>query len=225
MQQRLERVVDLHAPAQTLAEALGTERHRHELLNVDAGVSVRATVDDVHERHGQRARGRTAEVAEEWQAGRLGRGVRDCEAHAENGVRAEALLVLGAVNRDERAVDEALVGRVDQFVGDSRAELIEDRVDGLRDALAEVAALVAVAQLVCFEGTGRRTARHGRTAYRAVCQADLDLDRRVAARVKNLACDHRVYKCHRVLLGFVCGNFVKFTGGVTRHAAGTGIAA
>ena len=41
LEHRLQRVIDLSAPAQRLAEALGSDRGDHELLDVDVGVGVR----------------------------------------------------------------------------------------------------------------------------------------------------------------------------------------
>ena len=54
-------------------------------------------------------------------------------------------------------------------------------------ALAEVAALVAVAPLGGLEGPGRRAGRHGRPGEGAVVEPQLDLDGGVAARVQDLA--------------------------------------
>ena len=59
--------------------------------------------------------------------------------------------------------------------------------DGLEDALAEVALLVAVAQLDGFVGAGAGAAGHGGPADGAVVQDDFDLDRGVAAAVEDFA--------------------------------------
>ena len=93
VQPALQRVEHLGAHPQRLREALGPGRHHHELLEVDAVVGVRAAVQDVHHRHGQHARAVAAEVAVERQA-RLRRGrLGDREGHAQDRVRAEARLV------------------------------------------------------------------------------------------------------------------------------------
>ena len=47
-QQLLQRMEDLGAVAQRLAEARRADRQDHELLDVEAVVGVRAAVDDVH---------------------------------------------------------------------------------------------------------------------------------------------------------------------------------
>ena len=64
-------------------------------------------VDDVHHRRRQHARADAAQVAVERQAGAVGRGARGGEAHGQDGVGAQALLVLGAVELDHRAVSTA----------------------------------------------------------------------------------------------------------------------
>ena len=87
---RLERVVDLGAGAQRLAERRRPDRRDHELLDVDVGVGVGAAVEDVHHRHRQQVRVGPAQVAEQAQLapsrGGLGHGQRD----AEDRVGAEA---------------------------------------------------------------------------------------------------------------------------------------
>lgn len=109
----LERVVDLGAPAQRLTEGLGADRRDHELLDVDVGVGVGATVQNVEHRHRQDARVGATEVAEQRQACRLRGGLGDGQAHAEDRVGADLLLVLGAVDGDHLGVDEALVVRLE----------------------------------------------------------------------------------------------------------------
>ena len=96
----LQRVVRLGAPAQRLAEARRADRHDHELLQVDRVVGVGAAVDDVHHRHRQHVRVRPADVAVQRQVELVGRGLGDGEADAEDRVRAEAGLVVGAVELD-----------------------------------------------------------------------------------------------------------------------------
>ena len=56
-------------------------------------------------------------------------------------------------------------------------------------ALAEIARLVAVAELDRLVGAGRGAGRHRRAAHRAVLEDHIDLDGRVAAAVEDLAPD------------------------------------
>ena len=69
-------------------------------------------------------------------------------------------------------------------------DLAIDRVDRLADALAAPAALVAIAQLDRLMRAGRRARRHRRAAHAAVLQRHVDLDRRIAAAVEDLAGVH-----------------------------------
>ena len=66
-----------------------------------------------------------------------------------------------------------------------RCDLV-GRCRRLPDALAAVAALLAVAKLDCLVGAGRRSGRHSRPPDAAVGQHDHDLDGGVAARVEDL---------------------------------------
>ncbi len=104
------------------------------------------TVDDVHHRH---RHGRVvAQVPEQRHASRLrhraGRGQR----HREQRVGAESPLVVGAVELDHAPIQRTLVleFRPDEGV----AQRAIDVGDGFRDALAQIARLVAVAQFDRF---------------------------------------------------------------------------
>jgi len=107
--------------------------------------------------------------------GRLGGRERD----AEQRVGAELALVVAAVGLDQRRVDVCLRQRLlaDQRFRDRPFDVL----DRLLDALAEVARLVAVAQLDRFVLAGRRARRNRRGAACARRQRDVDLDGGIAA--------------------------------------------
>ena len=91
-------------------------------------------------------------IAPQRQAARIGTGLRDREAGAQQRVGTQTALVLGPVECDQHRVDVALVLRVhaQQGIGD----VVVDRVDRLGDALAQIAILVAIAQFHRFVRTG-----------------------------------------------------------------------
>ncbi len=184
LEHRLQRVVHLGAPAQGLLEGRRTDRRDHELLDVDAGVGVCAAVEDVHHRHRQDVRVRTADVAEQRQRRRVRRGLGHGERNAEDGVGAEPGLVRGAVKVQQRLVDQPLV--VGAQPDDRGSDLVEHGLHRLVDALAAVTR-AAVAQLHRLVFTGGRARRHRGAGERAVRQGHLDLDRRVAAGIEDLA--------------------------------------
>ena len=128
LEHALEAVVDLGADAQRLLEAGGADRHDHELLQVDVVVGVLAAVHDVHHGHRQRERVDAADVLVERQLERRGGGVGGGQRDAEDGVGAELGLVRRAVELDEHAVDEALVGGVEAH--DLLGDHVVDVVDG-----------------------------------------------------------------------------------------------
>jgi hypothetical protein len=152
LQRGFQRVEDLGAHAQGFGEVRRADRRDHELLDVDRIVGMRAAVEDVHHRHRQQRRLRAAEIAVERLAAvarcRLGGG----ERHAENGVGAEPLLVLGAVEIAEALVDGALVARI--RAGQRLADLAVHRLHGAFHALAAIA-LAAVAKLMRLMRAGR----------------------------------------------------------------------
>ena len=92
-----------------------------------------------------------------------------------------------AVEVDQRAVEAFLVGCVApaQRLGD----LAVDVADRLQDGLAAPPG-AAVAQLDRLVDAGRGAGRDDRAAERAGLEPDVDLDRRVAARVDDLPSAH-----------------------------------
>ena len=105
MQNLLQGVVDLGAPAQSLGERLSANRHDHEFLEVDVVVSMYAAVEDVHHGSGQQMSVRTANILVERQSCFLSSCTSGCQRDAQDGVGAEAALVVSAVEGDHRLDD------------------------------------------------------------------------------------------------------------------------
>ena len=185
LQHRLQRVVDPGALHERLGVRRRADRGDHELLDVDVAVRVRAAVEDVHHRHREHVRVRAADVAEQRQAGRLRGRLGHGQADAEDGVGAELGLVRGAVQVEQRVVDQPLL--VDVVPDDLLVDVLQDGGDRLLDTLAAVPGLVAVPQLDGLELTGGRARRHCRPGDGVVVEENLDLDSGVAARVEDLA--------------------------------------
>ena len=178
---------NLGAAAQRLAERLRADRHDHHLLHVEPVVGVRAAVDHVHHRHRHLHRARAAEVAIERQARLLGRGLRHRHGNREQCVRTQPGLVLGAVQVDQRAVDESLLDRVE--ADDGLGDLGVHVFDRFEHALAAITALVAVAQLDRLAAAGRGARGHRGAAHDAGLEQHIGFQRGIAARVQNLAGD------------------------------------
>ena len=144
---------------------------------------MRAAVDDVHHRHGEHLGVGSAEVFEQRRADGGGGGVGVGEGNAEDRVRAELLFVLGAVEFDERLVQRDLIERVHAAQGGG--DVVVDRLDGLADALAEIAFLVAVTQFPGFVLAGGSPAGHGGAALDAAFEMDFDFDGGIAAGIED----------------------------------------
>src|SRR5215813_12593374 len=115
-----------------------------------------------------------------------GRGLGDRERDPEDGVSAEAAFVWRAVERNERLVDLGL--RLGVHAADGIENLAVDGVDRLAHPLAEIA-LATVAQFDRLVRPSRGSRRHGGAALGPVFEHDVDLDRRIAAAVEDLAAD------------------------------------
>ena len=213
MQHALEGVIDLGAPAQALGKARSTHRHDHELLEVNVVVGMHAAVEDIHHRCGQQVGVDAAQVLVQRQARRLGSGAGNSQRHARDGVGTELGLVGSTVRGNQRGIDGALVEGIEAHDGVSA--LVVDVLDGLRNALAQVAALVAIAQLAGLKGAGRSTRRHHCAAKAAVLEHDLDLDGGIAAAVEHLATVDVQNIAHVVSLSL--GNVVDASDRLTVH--------
>ena len=184
MQELTERLEDLGADLHRLGEASSAGGDEHELLQVDRVLGVRATVDHVQHRHRQRVRFLAPEIAEEQNAGLRRRGLRGCERNAQDRVRAEHALGRRAVELDQHTVEPRLVEGIP--AADGLGDLAVDIRHSFRHALAPVG-LAAVAELDRFVHSGRRPRRNGGAPERPGIEPDVDLDRRIAARVEDLA--------------------------------------
>ena len=177
------------ARAQRLGKVWRADRHDHEFLEIDRIVGMHAAVDDVHHRHRQQRAPR-------------------CRRHSG---RAAALLAAAAAlatasetPRMALAPSRALLGVpssaiiVSSILTCASASMppIASKISpltastALAHALAEIALLVAVAQLDGLVRAGRGARRHGGAAARAVLEDDIDLDGRIAAAVENFAADN-----------------------------------
>ena len=132
---RLEVVEDLGDHADALGEALGSDGHDHEFLEVDLVVGVLAAVDDVGHRHGQDAGVGAADVAVERQPVRERRRPWRRPGETPRIALAPSLpLFGGAVGGDQRAVEADLVAGV--AADDDLGQGSVDVRDGLGHALA-----------------------------------------------------------------------------------------
>src|SRR5688572_25413279 len=130
-----------------------------------------------------------------------------CERHrhAEHGVGAEAPLVLGAIEIDHRPVDVPLI-RVAS--GERLGNFAVHVADRLGDALAEIPLLVAVAQFERLTLPGRCARGHCRAARGSAVERDIDFDRRIPARIDDLApvdfldLQHSLLRTMRIVCAF-----------------------
>jgi len=149
----LQRMEHLGAVAHRLTKARCSHGDDHQFLKIEVVVCVGAAVDDVHHRHRHHHAAGATKVAVERQARFFSRSARHGHAHRQGCVGAQAALVFGAVQIDQRAVQKSLLARVEpehRF-----ADLGVDVFDCAQHAFAEVARHVTVAQLDRLARAGR----------------------------------------------------------------------
>ena len=133
------------------------------------------------------------QVLEERSVALHGRRLGRRQRHGEDRVGSEARLVRGAVEIDHREVDGALILRVEAF--QEVADLAVHVLDRVRHALA-APGVAAVTQFDRFVHPGRGPRRRHRASGGARLQVDVDLDGRVAPRVKDLASQDNFNRTH-----------------------------
>jgi hypothetical protein len=148
---------DLVADPQALRKLPPPSEYDHELLEVDLVVGVGASVEHVHHRHRQQSRGVPAEVPPQGQPPLGGLCLCGRQRHAKDRVGAQARLVGGPVELDQRAVKPLLVGGVEAV------QLPRDLGVGVLDGAPHppsLPRLTAVAQLGRLELAGRGAGGH-----------------------------------------------------------------
>ena len=148
MKDLLQGVEHFSATTDGFGERRSTLGDDHEFLEIDRGIAMRAAVDDVHHRHGQHLGVRAAEVLVKRLAQLISRSLGNRQGGAQDGVRTEIGLGLGAIGSKHEAVETHLIGGVaaDDRISDGAVHGFH----GLEHALAQIALLVPVAQFQRF---------------------------------------------------------------------------
>ena len=142
-------------------------------------------IDDIHHRHRQNARLSTADIAIKRLACGLGGGFGNGHRDAQNRVRTQTALILGAVHFDHNRINCGLFSgvkpnqRVGQFAIDAR--------DRLLNTFAHIARFIAIAHLNRLIGACGCTRRHSRAAQGAIFEDYIHLNGGVATAVENFA--------------------------------------
>ena len=172
---------DLGAPAQRFLEGGGTYGHDHELLGIHGVGGVCAAVQDVHHRDGQAVAVHAAQKTVQRHLQRSGGCTAGGDGHGQNGVCAQVRFVLGAVGFAHGGIDCIDVGGIQPHdsIGDDGVDVL----NGFGHALAQITALVAVAQLQSLELAGGCAGGGTAAGDSAVGERDLSFDGGVPAGV------------------------------------------
>ena len=156
-----------------------------------------AAVEDVHHGRGQQMRVHAANVLVQRKAGRLRSRLGNGKRGTQDGVCAKRALVLGAVSLDHGSIHHALI--LGLKAQQRLADLAVDVGHGVLRTLAQIAVLVTVTQLNRFESSRRGTRGDGGAAEGTVVEDNLDLNRRIAARIQDLTSVHIDDNAHTCL--------------------------
>ena len=178
---------DLSAPAQALFKGGSTHGHDHELLSIHGVGGMRAAVQNVHHGDGQAVAVHAAQEAVQGHVQRGGGSAAGCNGNSQDGVCAQVGFILGAVGFQHGGVHRVDVGSVQAHHGVRNDGI--DVLHSLGHALAQVTALVAVAELQRLKLAGGSTGRGAAACNSAVGQSDLSLNGGVSAGVQDLAAD------------------------------------
>ena len=165
MQHFLQRMEHLCAHPQTFAERRSAHGTDHKLLESDRGITVRASVDDVHHRHRHDISVRATDVAIEGQLQIVGGGLGYGQRYAEDGVSTELRLSRCTVESEHLMIDGTLFEC--RHADQGRSDHIVDILHGLEHAFATIALLVSITQFKGFMLTSRGARRHAGTSNKS----------------------------------------------------------
>lgn len=187
-------MVNGSAPLVGLLKGFRADRGNHELLDVNVGIGVGTTVEDVHHWNGQHVGVRSAEVLVQRELRTVSSSMSSSQGDTKDGVSTQLALVVGSVELDHDLVDNALLTRVtaEHLLGD----LLVDVLNSLENTLTGVTLLIAVTQLNGLELTGRSARRNRSAGLGAVVEDHLDLNGRVAAGIEDLTGFDEFDGCH-----------------------------
>jgi len=144
-----------------------------------------AAVEDVEGGHGKGSRVDPAQVLIQRDPQLVGGGLGHAQRDPQNRVRAEVRLERGPVQGQHEVVDGPLLESGDPGLDQLRPDDLVDVPDRLEDALS-IVSVVAVPELQCLVGPGRRARGDGGPAE-AAAGPDVYFHGGVSSRVQNLA--------------------------------------
>ena len=161
------------------AEGWRADWQNHELLQINAVISMRTAVDDVH--HGYRQNKFAGFVQEFVQryAGFLCSSARGSHGNTQNGVSTNAAFAWSTIQSNHFFVQRSLV--VGIHTDDRFANFGIDEVNSVQYTFTQIASFVTVAQFDCFAFAGGGTGGHHRTADDAGCQIHFRFNSRITA--------------------------------------------
>ena len=163
-------------------------------MQINVVVGVCAAIDHVHHGHRQGHRCRAAKVTVKRQARLLGRRLGHSHRYGQHGVCPEAGFVLGAIQIDQHLVDEGLLAGIQAHKG--LGDFGVDVLHSLQHALAQVAALVAIAQFNGLTRAGGCATGHRGAAHDTAFQQHIALDRGIATAIDHFTANQVNDCCH-----------------------------
>src|SRR5262249_14740094 len=154
-------------------ERTGGRTHNHEVLDIDAPSSVRASAKDLYFRKRHSDSAVLRQIAPEGKTLRGRARVQDGQRGGHDGISTKAAAVFGAIKSDHQPIDQRLIARVLTLKGHSDFA-IYDR-DGAFDVQTTKFSS-SIAQLDRFAGTGRSTGRRYRAAESSARKNNVGLD-------------------------------------------------
>ena len=181
------------AHAQGFGKTRGAEGNDHELLQVDGIVGVRAAIQNIHHGHGQQPRACASQIAIERRAPGCRCRARGGQRNGQDRIGAQTALIRRAIEIDHDAIDGGLLRG---FVPvKRRGDFLAYVSDRIANALAEIARLIAIAQLDGFMLAGRSAGGHGGLPPAAVGEKDFSFHGRVPAGIQDFDPGNFCYRC------------------------------
>lgn len=171
----------LSAHAESFAESRSTHWHNHKFLEIDAVISMRTTIEDIHHRNRENSAVATAYIAIEILTGFLSGSLSSSEGDTEDGICAHITFIFSTVDFNHAGIDFCLVAYVHAF--DLFGEYIIYILNSFENAFTQKAVILAISQFYSFVYTSGSAGWDSSAAHCASSGININFNGRITTRV------------------------------------------
>ena len=188
LQDFLQAVEHLCAPAHSFFHAGGRYGDDHKFLNVHIIAGMGTAVKNVHHRYRHHFGVGSADIAIQADTLGLCSGLGAGQGNAQDGIGTQAALVCRAVQPDQYFIDPGLIGYI--HTSQCRGDLPGNSLHSLGNTLTQIPAGISIPELVGFKDARGSAGRDRGSAYHPIFQDHFHLHGRISPGIQNFSSDH-----------------------------------